>query len=279
MKLYTFRRGGGIDQELRQAFRAQGAGIKTGYAHLGFDEQLRGRDAVDLLQEVECRTALPLWLAGDLDLIIEARRGAVVNLEADDAEEDARICRQRRLRVAEGAQPLGARAFEEAQVVGVVDDRPAVRVLPVDTRAPCEHPHCGSSNSCRVALTRSGALRPKCRYAVRVTMRPRAVRIRKPCWMRKGSVTSSSVPRSSPSAAARLSMPTGPPSKRSMIASRSLRSSVSKPSRSTSRRSSAAFATASSMRPSARTWAKSRTRRSRRFAMRGVPRERCAMRV
>ena len=30
-------------------------------------------------------------------------------------------------------------------------------------------------------------------------------------------MTSSSVPRSSPSAAARLSMPTGPPSKRSMI--------------------------------------------------------------
>ena len=49
-------------------------------------------------------------------------------------------------------------------------------------------------------------------------MRPRAVRTRKPCWMRNGSITSSSVPRSSPTAAARLSMPTGPPSKCSMIA-------------------------------------------------------------
>src|SRR5580698_8493182 len=255
MKLQPFRRGDGVDQELRQALGAQGAHIEAGDAHLGLEEQPRRLYPVDLLQEVEGCTPFRLRLAGDLDLIIQARRRAVIHLEADDAEEDAGVERQCRLRVAVATQPLGACALEEAQVVGVVDDRAAVRILPVDARPPGEHPHCGSSNSCSVALARSGALRPKCRYAVRVTMRPRAVRKRKPCWMRKGSVTSSSVPRSSPKAAARESMPTGPPSKRSMIAIRSLRSSVSKPSRSTSSRSSAAVATASSMRPSPRTWA------------------------
>ena len=34
----------------------------------------------------------------------------------------------------------------------------------------------------------AGAARPKCAYAERVATRPRAVRIKKPCWMRKGSI-------------------------------------------------------------------------------------------
>jgi hypothetical protein len=52
--------------------------------------------------------------------------------------------------------------------------------------------------------------------------------------MRKGSITSSIVPGSSPMAAATLSSPTGPPSKRWITASSSLRSMTSKPSGSTS---------------------------------------------
>ena len=84
----------------------------------------------------------------------------------------------------------------------------------------------------------------------RVAMRPRDVRWRNPSWIRYGSTTSSSVPRSSPTAAARLSTPTGPPSNFSITVSKSLRSIVSKPCGSTSSRSIAAFATRSSTVPS-----------------------------
>ncbi len=52
------------------------------------------------------------------------------------------------------------------------------------------------------AIVRRGGGNPKCRQHLFVTMRPRAVRIRKPCWIRNGSSTSSIVPRSSLSAAA-----------------------------------------------------------------------------
>ena len=91
-------------------------------------------------------------------------------------------------------------------------------------------------------------------------------------------MTSSMVPRSSLIAAARLSTPTGPPSNFSMTVSSSLRSSMSKPSGSTSSMLSAASATSPLMMPAALTSAKSRTRRSSRLAMRGVPRDRSAMR-
>ena len=96
------------------------------------------------------------------------------------------------------------------------------RALPPGLQA-----HAGSSllalaeqrQAARSALA-SGA-ETEVQVGARVAMRPRAVRIRKPCWIRNGSSTSSMVPRSSPTAAARLSMPTGPPSNFSMIVSRS----------------------------------------------------------
>ena len=50
------------------------------------------------------------------------------------------------------------------------------------------------------------------RGARRVATLPRGVRSRKPRWIRNGSTTSSSVPLSSPTAAASVSSPTGPPS-------------------------------------------------------------------
>ncbi len=56
-----------------------------------------------------------------------------------------------------------------------------------------------------------------------------------------------------------------------------MRSISSKPSASTFSMSIAASATSRVISPPARTWAKSRTRRSRRLAMRGVPRERLAI--
>ena len=102
-----------------------------------------------------------------------------------DRKEHSRVARQLALHDAVLAQPLGARALEETQVVGVVDDAAGVGVLPVDTRLPAEGAHPLSPNSGRLAAARSGTLRPKCCQVRRVAMRPRAVRIRKPCWIRK----------------------------------------------------------------------------------------------
>ena len=48
---------------------------------------------------------------------------------------------------------------------------------------------------------------------------PRGVRFRKPCWMRKGSYTSSIVSLSSQIAAAKVSSPTGPPPNLSIMVS------------------------------------------------------------
>src|SRR5215472_1110844 len=246
-------------QELRQTPGTQAPGIDAGDAHLRLDQKsLTRRPAcggtIDPLREAQRCGPFRARLTGDLELIIEPCRRAVIDLDAHHGEEDAGLARELELRMALCAQPFGARALEEAQVIGVIHDRAAVGILPVHPSWPGKHAHRSASNSGSV-LARSGGLMPKCRYEARVTMRPRAVRTRNPCWMRNGSVTSSSVSRSSPSAAARLSIPTGPPSKRSMIAVRSLRSRVSKPSRSTSSISSAASAIASPMRPSARTCA------------------------
>src|SRR4029453_17779794 len=108
-------------------------------------------------------------------------------------------------------------------------------------------------------------------------MRPRDVRCRKPCWIRKGSSTSSIVSRSSPIAAARLSMPTGPPANLSRTVRSSFLSITSSPERSTSSIASASIATSRVISPPARTSAKSRTRRNSRLTMRGVPRERRAI--
>src|SRR5262249_46103177 len=218
----------GLAQELRQPPGTQAPGIDAGDAHLRLDQKsltlcAARASAVDPLRKAQRCGPFGARLTGDLQLIIESGRRAVIDLDAHHREKDARLARELELRMAVRAQPLGARALEEAQVIGVIDDGAAVGIFPINPCRPGEHAHRSASNSGSVAA-RSGGLMPKCRYDARVTIRPRAVRIRNPCWMRKGSVTSSSVPRSSPSAAARLSMPTGPPSKRSMMAVRSFRS-------------------------------------------------------
>src|SRR2546429_3642078 len=81
-----------------------------------------------------------------------------------------------------------------------------------------------------------GGVNPKCRYADPVAHRPRGVRARKPCCMRNGSYTSSSVPGSSPTAAAMVVSPTGPPSNCSMMVFKIRPSMSSSPNSSTSSR-------------------------------------------
>ena len=62
----------------------------------------------------------------------------------------------------------------------------------------------------RVALRLGEAEMPE---GVAVSSRPRGVRWMKPCWIRNGSMISSIASRGSDSAAAMVSMPTGPPPK------------------------------------------------------------------
>ena len=80
-----------------------------------------------------------------------------------------------------------------------------------------------------------------------------------------------------PTATARVDSPTGPPPNRRHSASSTARSSRSSPASSTSNSASAAWAASWSTWPWPCTWAQSRTRRSSRLAMRGVPRERLAI--
>src|SRR6185437_8281099 len=97
-------------------------------------------------------------------------------------------------------------------------------------------------------------------------MRPRGVRWRNPCCTRKGSYTSSIVFASSAIAAPIVLRPTGPPSNFSMIVLRMRASMSSRPKVSTSSRASACSAIDLVMTPFPLTCAKSRTRRSSRFA-------------
>src|ERR1041385_2087717 len=72
-----------------------------------------------------------------------------------------------------------------------------------------------SSSSCpnkpNCAGSRAGSGKPRCRNAWPVKSRPRGVRWMKPFWIRNGSMISSMASRCSDSAAAMVSIPTGPP--------------------------------------------------------------------
>src|SRR5215217_5441503 len=148
-------------------------------------------------------------------------------------------------------------AYRQRSCVGERPIRPARRPQP-SGRAP-------------------SAVRPRCRYARSVATRPRGVRVTNPSCSRYGSYTSSIVSVSSPTEAARVDRPTGPPPNRRTIVPRMARSTLSSPSSSTSNSSSPPRATSWLIRPSRFTSAKSRTRRSSRLATRGVPRERRAI--
>src|SRR3954454_3520887 len=124
----------------------------------------------------------------------------------------------------------------------------------------------GQSESNRVWSAAKGAPAgtciPRCAQAAGVATRPRWVRASMPTRTRKGSATSSTVSRSSPTATARVPAPTGPPPKRRQSASSTARSRRSRPDRSTSKRSSARRAMSSVTTPSLHTWGEPRTRRS-----------------
>src|SRR5207302_364721 len=196
--------GDDLGEERRQALRPQRTCVHAGDAHVRFEERrglpaargpAAGAAAVDALREADRRRPEGLRLAGDLELVIEARGRAVLDREARHREHNAALARELLLRVSARAQPLGASALEEAQVAGVVDDAGAVGVLPVDAHRPAEGAHRGSSNSCSVAAARSGGVRPRCRYEARVDMRPRGVRTRERCAMRAAPPSSMLTPR------------------------------------------------------------------------------------
>src|SRR6478735_7887390 len=74
----------------------------------------------------------------DIDDVVEARRATIPEPRLADDEGDARFRAQRLLAEAEAAQPLGAGALEELQVVGVEDDAGGVGVFPVDAHRRAE---------------------------------------------------------------------------------------------------------------------------------------------
>ena len=75
--------------------------------------------------------------------------------------------RELALRMPERAQPFGARALHELEVVGVVDDAAAIGVFPVDARAPGEVPPLRVTARPRTAAAGAARApapcRPKCR--------------------------------------------------------------------------------------------------------------------
>ena len=67
------------------------------------------------------------------EFIVEARRAHVFERGVYDHEHDAFLNGERVLLEAERAQPFGARALHEAQVVGVIDNPRGVGVFVIDT--------------------------------------------------------------------------------------------------------------------------------------------------
>src|SRR5678815_5391519 len=74
----------------------------------------------------------------DIDDVVEARRATIPEPRLADDEGDPRVRAQRLLAEAEAAQPFGAGALEELQVVGVEDDAGGVGVFPVDAHRLAE---------------------------------------------------------------------------------------------------------------------------------------------
>ena len=144
-------------------------------------------------------------------------------------------CVERGVADAEQADEVGPPALHEADVAAVIDDAGEIGVLEIDAHRQDvtagdqaagkvgpglrgRHSSSPSPNSVNCAAAGpDGAARPRWRKACGVSRRPRGVRWTKPCWMRKGSTISSIASRGSESAAAMVSMPTGPPPKLSAI--------------------------------------------------------------
>src|ERR1700722_18886995 len=150
------------DYDLRQAPGFQGRGIEAGDAYRGAQEQLAlERCAPYALRKHDAGTALQPRLAADRQQIVEPRRTPVLRFQRHHREHHAGVARQRQLRHAARAQPLGARALQEAQVIRIIDNTPGVGVFPVDTRLPDEGNQAPSPNNGRLAAARSGIFMPK----------------------------------------------------------------------------------------------------------------------
>src|SRR6185437_10463059 len=185
------RSGQHVHQGLGQLFRLQRLRIDADDPHLrGEDRRLLFRAVAPKNRLLEPDRVHPIgvWHAGDRELIVEPRRAAVLGSEAGHREYDTGLPGENLLGVAERSQPLRAGPLQEAQIVRIIDYPTSIGIFPVYTGGPGEDAHRSSSKSDSGVAARSGALSPKCRYEARVTMRPRAVRTRNPCWMRKGSI-------------------------------------------------------------------------------------------
>ncbi len=167
---------------VRQAPRFQAPRIQAGHAHASGSAAAHRRDRRARCCWPNATLAPPsrTRLAADQRGRRRAAPGGGTAPDRHHRKQDARVERQRPLRHAAGAQPLGASALEEAQIVRIVNDAAGVGVLPVDARVPHEDAQIPSPNSDRLDAARSGILRPKCCHASRVATRPRAVRATSP---------------------------------------------------------------------------------------------------
>src|SRR3954453_19137291 len=111
--------------------RPESSELDAADADLAFGQQFVGPAC--LLRELQASLAEMDDVDADVDDIVEARRLQIAQRRFADDEGDALLAPERFLAEAETAQPFGARALEEPEVVGVEDDACRVGVFPVDT--------------------------------------------------------------------------------------------------------------------------------------------------
>ena len=127
----------------RNALRAQLAVVDPADADGAAAEQFGLRAALLRFQErslLDChgRTACFHHPRCNQKQIIQPRRSVVLQLGLAHDEHAAELFAQALLLDAQGAQPLGAGALEELEVVGVEHDAAGVGVFPVHAHGPCE---------------------------------------------------------------------------------------------------------------------------------------------
>src|SRR5512147_106368 len=91
----------------------------------------------------------------DLDQVVEPRRLLVAALDVRHDELQSKLIEQALLPITRCPQPFGARAFEELEIVRVVDNAAGIRVLVVDADLPGERLAGRGGVSLQHALRRS----------------------------------------------------------------------------------------------------------------------------
>ena len=115
----------------RKPARPKGSGINAGDVDAALAQQ--GVAAPGLLGQGHAGAAHLGGLNGDGQRVVQPRRGQIAQHGAADHEDGASFFAQRLLADAGGAQPLGAGALEELQVVGIEHHAAGIGVLPVHT--------------------------------------------------------------------------------------------------------------------------------------------------